>query len=159
MFAIKQDTLDKGKIILLENISVISLDIERRRVVFNFMNNINTVGRWTPDYHYFDYDSQEEAKNAFERLINTPKIKLNFFISENPDNKEIVNKKAITTISFLEDELRIVFNLNFNITSYEKKRGKAIEISKFIFWNYQNNDIMEDDILEINEAINEIVEI
>ena len=157
MYAIGQS--DSGRIVLLDNVSVISIDVERNRVVFNFMNNINTVGRWTPDYHYFDYDSVQETIDAFEKLISTPHIKLNFFISESSENKEIVNKKAITTISILEETKRIIFNLNYSITSYDKRTSKSIEISKFIFWNYSNDDVMQDDMLEINEAIAHQIEI
>jgi hypothetical protein len=158
MYAVRQ--LQSDKIISLENVSVISLDLVRNRVVFNFMNNINTVGRWTPDYHYFDYETIEDAIDAFESLISTPYVKLNFFISENAENKEIVNKNAITTITILEDDLRIIFNLNFSITSYDRKRNNnPVEISKFVFWNYDNVDIFEDDSLEINEAFSNTIEI
>jgi len=70
-----------------------------------------------------------------------------------------VNKKAITTISILEETKRIIFNLNYSITSYDKRTSKSIEISKFIFWNYSNDDVMQDDMLEINEAIAHQIEI
>ncbi len=153
MYAIRQS--DTDRLVLLKNVSVISLDLHRNRVVFNFMNNIRTVGRWTPDYHYFDYDSVEETIEAFEKLLNTPNIKLSFFISESSENKEIVNKEAITSISLLEDDMRIIFNLNYSITSYNRK-SEEVEISKFIFWNYTNNDVMDDDLLEINGELTEI---
>lgn len=157
MYAIQLTSQDK--VVLLENVSVIMLDDKRNRVVFNYMSPINIIGRWTPDYTYEEYDTAEDAVEAFEKLVNHPHIKLNFFVSENPDNKEIVSKKAITTITYPEDKNRIIFNLNYSITSHDTRKNKDVEISKFIFWDYDNEDTMENDILEINETLNHIIEI
>jgi len=129
---VKQEHSDK--IIFYKNVSVISLDIERNRIVFNFMNNIFVFGRWTPDYHYFSYNSQEEAINSYQEIRNSEYIQDNFFISE--FNDHLVNKNALTTLSVKDTELKIIFNLNFSITSY--KGNKPVEISKFVFWIYDN---------------------
>lgn len=130
-----------SKIIVLENVSTISLDInefkDRTRIVFNFMNPIFLIGRWTPDYHYFEYDTAEEATKAFEKIISFSYIKQNFLISENPENKDIVNKKAITSISLKGEESKIIFNLNYPVTSYREIDKSPVEISKVIFWNYE----------------------
>ncbi len=155
MKALQQEGTDK--IVSLENISVISLDEDRKRVVFNFMNAIFIFGRWTPDYHYFQYDTEEKAIDAFEKIKTIPSFRLNYFISEVDENTSIVNKKAINTINIKEDELKVIFNLNYSITSYTN--NKPIEIGKFIFWNYVNEDDLDDDKFIINENINDIVEI
>ena len=148
---------DSDKTVLLKNISVISLDSERNRLVFNFMNNIFVFGRWTPDYHYFPYNSTKEAEEAFEAIKQMPFFRLNYFISESSDNVHLVNKNAVTTLSIKEDEWKIIFNLNFSITSY--KENKPIEISKFVFWTYDNEDAFDDDRLEIGELVANVIEI
>ena len=84
MRALQQNGTEK--IVLLENISVMSLDLERKRVVFNFMNSIFVFGRWTPDYHYFQYNTESEAKESFEKIKGMPHFKLNYFISESDNN-------------------------------------------------------------------------
>jgi len=145
------------KTILLKNVSVVSLDEERNRIVFNFMNNIFVFGRWTPDYHYAPYGSLLEAKEAFTKIKNMPYFQLNFFISESEDNLHLVNRDSVTSLSVKEDELKVIFNLNFSITSY--KENQPIEISKFIFWNYDNEDVFDDDRFEIIELLGEIEEI
>ncbi len=155
MKALQQEGTDK--IVSLENISVISLDSDRQRVVFNFMNAIHIFGRWTPDYHYFQYDTADEATEAFEKIKQFPSFRLNYFISEINSNTSMVNKRAVNTISIKEDEFKIIFNLNYSITSYAD--NKPIEISKFIFWNYENEDELDDDKFVINENIGEIAEI
>jgi len=137
----------EGKIIFLENVSIITLDEHRNRIVFNFMNNIHLFGRWTPDYHYFSFDTSEEAYEYFERLTKHPYFKINFFISFDKENVNLVNKKAVTTLSIKEEELKIIFNLNYSVTSY--KGNEEVEISKFIFWNYTDEDLFDDDRLEI----------
>ena len=82
---------------------------------------------------------------------------MNYFISEVDENTSIVNRKAINTINIKEDELKVIFNLNYSITSYTN--NKPIEIGKFIFWNYENEDDLDDDKFIINENINDILEI
>jgi hypothetical protein len=148
---------DSDKTVLLKNVSVISLDTERNRLVFNFMNNIFVFGRWTPDYHYFPYNTTEEAIEAFEKIKAMPYFRLNYFISESSENLHIVNKDAVTTLSVKEDEWKIIFNLNFSITSY--KDNKPIEISKFVFWTYNDEDLFDDDRFEISELVPNIEEI
>lgn len=148
---------DSDKMVFLENISIISLDLPRNRLVFNFMNNIHMFGRWTPDYHYFSYNTEKEAIEAFNTIKNLPHFKINFFISGSDDNLHIVNKMAITTLSVKDEELKIIFNLNFSVTSY--KDNSPVEISKFVFWNYDNEDEFDDDRLEIGELIAETIEL
>lgn len=159
MHALRQRGHDK--IILLKNVSTISLDISnensRDRIVVNYMNPMHLFGRWTPDYHYFEYDSTQEAIDAYEAILKLPYIVLNFFISENADNKDIVNKNSITSISVNEEDLKIIFNLNYPVTSYREKDSKPVEISKVIFWNYFDDSPFEGDLLEINESLDEIV--
>ena len=161
MYALKQE--GKEKVILLENVSVISLDPEKSkkneyRVRFNYMSPIRITGRWTPDYHYFEYGTLEEAREAFEKICELAHIKLNFFISENPLNLEIVNKKSITSITYIEHPLRIIFNLNYSITSYDRNNN-PIEISKFVFWDYDKVDTLENDKLEINSTLTHLIEV
>jgi len=155
MKAIRQK--DSDKIVFLENVSIVSLDTQRNRIAFNFMNNIHMFGRWTPDYHYFSYDNIEEAKKAFQKMKNIPFFKLNFFISDSDENVHIINKEAITTLSVKEEELKIIFNLNFSVTSY--KDNSPIEISKFVYWNYEEEDMFDTDRLELGELISEIIEL
>ena len=148
---------DTDKIVLLDNISVISLDENRKRVVFNFMNSIFVFGRWTPDYHYFQYDTKNEAQTAFDKIKSIPHFRLNYFISDDETNLDLINKNSVTTISVKEDECKIIFNLNYSITSY--KENKTIEISKFIFWNYIDVDDLFDDRMQINENLGDITQI
>jgi len=149
MKVIKQSGTDK--VVFLNNISVISLDTVRNRLVFNFMNNIHMFGRWTPDYHYFSYNSLQEAEEAFEKIKEIPFFKINFFISGLKTNCYIINKEAVTTMSVKDDELKIIFNLNFSVTSY--RDNQPVEISKFVFWNYTDEDEFDDDRLDIGDLI------
>lgn len=155
MKALQQEGSDK--IVLLDNISVISLDIERERIVFNFMNAIHVFGRWTPDYHYFQYNSVSEALEAFSKIKSLPIIHLQYYISDFENNEDIINKKAINSINIKEEELKIIFNLNYSITSYTG--NKPIEISKFIFWNYDDMDDLDGDkfIIDENLGVIEII--
>lgn len=151
MKALKQK--DEDKIVLLENVSTISIDAERKRIVFNFMNPIQLVGRKTPDYHYFVYPTRQMAEEAFMKITMMPYIKLNFLISENPFNTDIVNVKAITSLHMDDEGVKIIFNLNYPITSYREKDSREVEISKVIFWNYQSDTQYEYDKLEISEIL------
>lgn len=155
MKVIKQK--DTDKLVFLKNISVVSLDRPRKRLVFNFMNNIHMFGRWTPDYHYFAYDTLEGAEEAFEEIKTIPYFKINFFISTVNDNLHMVNKEAVTTMSVKDDELKIIFNLNFSVTSY--RDNQPVEISKFVFWNYDEEDAFDDDRFEIGELLTEPIEL
>lgn len=155
MKAIQQQ--DTDKIIFLDNISVITLDKDRCRVVFNFMNSIFIFGRWTPDYHYFQYRTEEKAVEAFNKIKSLPHFRINYFISDIESNLDIINKESITSVSIKDNENRIIFNLNFSITSYKDKQ--PIEISKFIFWNYTNEDEVYNDRLQVYENLGEIVTI
>jgi hypothetical protein len=128
------------------------LDEERKRVVFNFSHPIHMFGKWTPDYHYFTYKRVKEAYEAFEEIKNTPIVKLEFFISCSETNRNIVKKEAITTVAFREEELKIIFNMNYSITSF-REIGDEVEISKFIIWNYDNEDDFTTDKLEILEEM------
>jgi len=151
MKALKLSSEDK--IVLLENVSTISLDRERSRIVFNFMNAIQLVGRKTPDYHYFQYDTESEATTAFETIIEMTYIKMNFLVSENSDNTDIVNVKAITSFIPDDENLKIVFNLNYPVTSYRERDNRQVEISKVIFWNYRTDTPYEGDKLEIDNLL------
>lgn len=142
------------KIVFLGNVSIITLDLERNRIVFNFMNNIHMFGRWTPDYHYFTFDTSQEAEEKFKKLKELPFLRINFFISNDPRNINLVNKKAVTTLTEKDEELKIIFNLNFAITSY--RGDDPIEISKFVFWNYDDIDAYDDDRMEIVNLISGI---
>jgi hypothetical protein len=144
----------EGKVIFLNNVSIISLDLPRNRIVFNFMNNIHLFGRWTPDYHYFSFDSSQEALEYYESLKRHPYFRINFFISFDDENTHMVNKSAVTSISVKEEELKIIFNLNYAVTSY--KGNEEVEISKFIFWNYMDEDLFDDDRLEVYMSISNI---
>ena len=155
MQAIQQQ--DTDKIIFLNNISVISLDKDRCRVVFNFMNSIFIFGRWTPDYHYFQYKTEAKAIEAFNKIKGLPHFRINYFISDIEENMDIINKQSITSVSIKEKENKIIFNLNFSITSY--KDQQPIEISKFIFWKYENEDDVYNDRLQVYENLGEIVTI
>ena len=152
MQAIQQQ--DTDKIIFLDNISVITLDKDRARVVFNFMNSIFIFGRWTPDYHYFQYDNADDALEAFNKIKQLPHFRINYFISDIEENYDIINKQAITSVSIKEKESKIIFNLNFSITSY--KEQQPIEISKFIFWKYENEDDVYNDRLQVYENLGQI---
>ena len=152
MQAIQQN--DTDKIIFLNNISVISLDKDRRRVVFNFMNSIFVFGRWTPDYHYFQYKTEKESIDAYNKIKSLPHFRINYFISDIESNLDIINKEAITSVSIKEKENKIIFNLNFSITSY--KDQQPIEISKFIFWKYENEDDVYNDRLQVYENLGKI---
>ncbi len=148
---------DSNKIVLLDNISVITLDDSRNRIVFNFMNSIHVFGRWTPDYHYFQYNNDTDAIEAFKKIKGLPYFKLNYFISDADSNIDMINKNAVTTISIKEEEYKIIFNLNYSITSY--KENKAIEISKFIFWIYDDDDDLFNDRLQVSENLGNIEQI
>jgi len=151
MQALKQKNEDK--IVLLNNVSTISIDADRSRIVFNFMNSIQLVGRKTPDYHYFEYETREEALSSFEEITLMPYVKLNFLISENPDNTDIVNISAITSLIHDDENLKTVFNLNYPVTSYRERDNREVEISKVIFWNYYGETQFEGDKLEIANVL------
>jgi len=126
------------KTINLENVSVIAIETSKQKVIFNFMNSINKFGRKTPDYAYLTYETEEDAYNAYNNILEIEFISNEFFISS--FNDSIVNKHSINTISIREDKKLIIFNLNFPVSGDNKS-----SISKSVFWSYNTDlDFMED---------------
>jgi len=135
------------KTINLGNVSIITLEEQKCKVIFNFMNPINKFGRKTPDYAYLVYNTAEQAKESFEKILQIPLITQGFLVSENPDNLSVVCKEAINTISVREEKELIIFNLNFPVQG----EGNT-EISKSVFWSYASTDTFESDKLTIQAA-------
>lgn len=136
------------KTVNLGNVSCITLEAEKNKVIFNFMNPINKFGRDTPDYAYFVYNSPEEAINAYTTIKEIAFIKQNFLFSTYAGNKTVVNKNSINTISERETQLNLIFNLNFSVTNENNHN-----ISKSVFWTYPDEDSFEADKLLVDAAI------
>jgi len=124
--------LNNGKLINLAVVSTISID--KNKVIYNFINSIDILGRETPDYSYERFKTNKEAEKRFKELQQLDIIKDRFLFHKNHKN-EIVNKDYITSIVYDEKKQRIIFNLNYSISVIDKKTGKEVKISKFIYWN------------------------
>ena len=147
-------TSPNEKLIYLKNVSTISIDRNNFKIIYNFVNSINIVGRETPDYSYQKFNSLEEMLEEFEKIKSLDYIKDNFLISEVPENyDEIVNKNFITSISVIEDKRRLVFNLNYSISIIDKKSGKPMKISKFVYFDYPSKKRMKSEVGKFVEKI------
>jgi len=124
--------LNNGKLINLSVVSTISID--RNKVIYNFINSIDILGRETPDYSYERFKENGDAQKRFKELQNLNVIKEKFLFHKNHSN-EILNKDYITSIIYDGKKERVIFNLNFSISVLDRKTGKEVRISKFIYWN------------------------
>jgi hypothetical protein len=135
------------KLVNLNNVSTISLDCERNKIIYNFTNSINILGRETPDYSYQTFETFEEAENVFFALKELKFVQDNFLISSNINNSyEIVNKNFVTSINLDEKHKRIIFNLNYSVTIIDHKTNKPIKISKFVYYNYNSRQEMKKEL-------------
>lgn len=124
--------LNNSKLINLAVVSSISID--NKKVIYNFINSIDILGRQTPDYSYERFNSTLEANKRFKELLNLDLVKDKFLFHKNHEN-EILNKDFITSIVYDSRKRRVIFNLNFSISVKDRKTGNIVKISKFIYWN------------------------
>lgn len=136
---IKQPNTPKAKIINLDNVSNVGVDIGKLRLIFNFQHSINIFnGGLSPDYVYMDFDTSKEMGEMFGLIAE--KCKDAYFISENPANR-MVNHSAVCSINIEESRNRIIFNLNHPISSKDRSDDKVS--SNFVFWNFESKDSFE----------------
>lgn len=144
--------IDQDKIVSLGNTSTITFDDDKRKIIFNFVSAIRKFGRLTPDYTYFVYQTTIEYMDAKKALFDIPYVELNFMRSDTSSNKDIVNKNHVTSISYKAEDLRIIFNMNYGISSKGDRLNEEV-ISRPIFWNYFSDDEFEADEFVIGNSI------
>jgi len=127
--------LNNNKIINLKNVSTVILDVTAKpKIIYNFVNSINIMGRETPDYTYEFFNTAEEAEERYLELLKEEYICRNF-IYHNNHHFEVLNMNFITSISYDEIKERMIFNLNYSVSVKDRKTGNDVKISKFVYWN------------------------
>lgn len=95
------------------------------------VKNIVQEAKLTPDYTYWDYETEEEKKEIVD-LIESKLRESSWIFPENPTLR-YVNLDCVSSISFDDRNNRIIFNLNYHV-SHPKDDTKLT--SDYVFWNF-----------------------
>lgn len=130
----KQHELIKVNDLILNLQNVSNIVILHNRIVFNmnYMICIKTAygDKYISDYVYWDSD----VKTNLDSLYKNKYIQDNFIII----NKHLINKNAISTIKFLQNQLRVVFNMNHTVT-FKDRNGEKSLTSEFVYIDFTND--------------------
>ena len=138
----------ENKIVNLSNVSNILLDERNNRVVFNLSNSIKIFNnKFTPDYVYWRYDTDEELQSIVE-LIESSEIDWIMPIEAGQHYISTDHIATITTDS--NNSLRVIFNLNSSVT-HPKDPEKVI--SDFVFHDFKDPNNYKDFIEYISSNI------
>lgn len=124
-----------GVVVNLQNVS--NINILDSRIVFNMNYTIDISNSQNPkfisDYVYWDSKSLKEMNTNIEELQN------NFFIRENFIfvNNCFINTNEISSIKFLDNQSRIIFNLSHPVT-FKSKHSHNLT-SEFVYINCSDN--------------------
>jgi len=124
----------------LRNVSNINLVKRRNRVVFNLNYSVEInlgdgITKEVSDYAYCDSTSLEEMNEKLSRLFGIPYFTDNFI---NILGGGYVNKEAVSSIKFIDDRKRVIFNFNHNV---EMTKGKEPILSaEFTYVNCSSEE-------------------
>ncbi|QAU04523.1 hypothetical protein Va1_203 [Vibrio phage Va1] len=132
-------------VVNLENVSNVNLVPNRNRIVFNMNYSIQMkhYGHKSliSDYVYWDAkDSNEYTRNLI-KLKENEHFQREFFAK--PKNDGFINVNEISSIKFLEDSRRIIFNLSHQVTFRDKSKNESLT-SEFVYVDIGSKEAYED---------------
>jgi len=123
------------KIINLKNVSNINILRNNNRIIFNLNYNIELHDKIISDYVYLDTINEDDMKDKLDYLYKDEYFKENF-IKQNKKNGYI-NINEISSIKFIKNKNRVIFNLAHPVT-FKKYNGDKHITSEFVFVNCIN---------------------
>lgn len=129
----------------LENVSNINLVPNKNRIVFNMnysiqMNRYGTKSLIS-DYVYWDAkNSNEYTKNLIE-LKENEHFQREFFAK--PRNDGFINVNEISSIKFLDDSRRIIFNLSHQVSFKDRHKNESLT-SEFVYVDFGSQESFDD---------------
>lgn len=132
-------------VVNLENVSNVNLVPNRNRIVFNMNYSIQMkhYGHKSliSDYVYWDAkDSKEYTRNLIS-LKENEHFQREFFAK--PKNDGFINVNEISSIKFLDDSRRIIFNLSHQVTFRDKSKNESLT-SEFVYVDIGSKESYED---------------
>lgn len=128
------------RIINLENVSNINILKHMNRIVFNMNYHIQIHGKNTKklisDYVYWDAENNREFYSNLEKLQKSEFFNCEFI--KKPKDDGFINVSEISSIKFIEEKCRVIFNLSHPVTFYDNRSNEKIT-SEFIYVNCDNN--------------------
>jgi hypothetical protein len=143
--------LNNKKAINLARVSNIIFDPKKLKIIFQFANSINILGKETSDFYELEIPNEEAFEKVSKNLLEHPYIAANFLLPKYiKEDKfyEIVNINHINSIT-LDEPNKIIFNLDYAIDIYDKKTNKNKKISKFVYWIYENEEAKQKELQRI----------
>lgn len=133
-------------IVNLKNVS--NIVILNNRIVFNMNYTIciktGYHDKFISDYVY--WDSDVEINREF--LYKNEYIQDNFIIV----NKHLINKNEISSIKFLENQSRIIFNMSHPVTFKDRNGNKSLT-SEFVYIDFDKTS----DFQEAKQKIERVI--
>lgn len=134
----KQNELIKVNDLVLNLQNVSNIVVLHNRIVFNLNYTIcikTSYGdKYISDYVYWDSNTDSNTESNVDSLYKNKYIQDNFIII----NKHLINKNAISTIKFLQSQLRVVFNMNHTVTFKDRNGVKSLT-SEFVYIDFTND--------------------
>jgi hypothetical protein len=121
------------KILNLQNVS--NINIVKDRIIFNlnYPVNINSGNKQISDYVYWDGNSNDLKARQIVFLSNNY-FKNNFI---EKINDGYININCISSVKFIDDKKRVIFNLNHPVTFKDYKQ-ESKQTSEFVYIDCQN---------------------
>lgn len=134
----------KEQILNLKNVSNINVSTERNRIIFNLNFNIEIPQKNTNKkisaYVYWDGDNLEDLSNNIKALEENEYFKNNFIKQL---NSGFINKNEISSVKFLYEKKRVIFNLSHPAHFYDSS-DKEKMTSEFVYVNCKSDDVYND---------------
>jgi hypothetical protein len=134
----------KEQILNLKNVSNVNVITERNRIVFNLNFNIEIPQKNTNKkisaYVYWDGDNLKDLDDNLKFLEENEYFKNNFIKQL---NSGFINKNEISSVKFLYEKKRVIFNLSHPVHFYDSFNKEKMT-SEFVYVNCKNDDVYND---------------
>ena len=126
--------LNESQIVNLSKVSNINiLNKNMYRIIFNLNYSIEiNKNKLISDYVYWDFKNLKELNDGLNLIFENTYFASNFINNTNVNN--FINVNEISSIKFIKDKLRIIFNLSNPITFTTNNNEKRIT-SEFVYSN------------------------
>lgn len=131
------------RIVNLSNVSNINFVNDCKRVVFNMNYNVEMIQKDKgtdrqirkniSDYVYWDGIDKAEIRDLFRN-----EYFIQYFIRNN-DSTLFINLREISSIKFIKDKNRVIFNMSHPV-SFRESSGKLKLTSEFVYVNCEENN-------------------
>ena len=145
---------NKNILVNLSNVSNVNIVKKKEQNFYRIIFNMNycieiSKNKFVSDYVYWDFTNIESFKDAFLK-IKSDEYLANTFLKQ-PKNSGFINIDEISSIKYLEDKLRIIFNLSHPVTF--NYHGETKLTSEFIYLNFNNIEDFKEYSTYIDEEL------